>query len=1406
MRFISGNSSKNNVCKTAPVLCALILCILSFIPALKTNADDSIKFMSDYMAVLYGQEEGLVSSVVNEIAQTNDGYLWIGTYSGLYRYDGVVFEKAEISKKIANVMRLYVDSKGRLWIGTNDAGLFMYDPETLETREYTDADALDAMSVRSICEDNEGNIYVGTVRDLTRIAADGTWHIFSDHPELYDVRSLAAVHGGMIAGVTDSGKLFVMKDDVILSTSESETDGVFFLSVASAKQDILVGTSGSEIIRTSLYDNGTLGPFEKIGTDDIAYFNCLLYDDDFDGFFFCSENGMGFVSNDGTVTTLMQEGFRNSVSKVIKDYQGNVWFCSSKQGLLKFSKNPFADLFLKGGLDRDIVNAVLLRGDELYIGMDNGLIVADAKTGEFIPHEFIIQFIGVRVRHMMEDSKGNVWISTYGKGGLYKIDRYGHIKTFNETNGTLGGRFRQCLELKDGTILAASNTGLNYIKDDKVVYTLGADNGLIAPQFLTMVETEDGSVMAGSDGGGIFIIKDRKVLKNIGKDQGLDTLVILRIVECPEGCIYVTSNAMYYQKGDTVTRLDNFPYSNNYDVFIDDDTAWVTSSAGVYILNLNKLIENGEYNYEILDNSRGFNTSLTANSWNAYDAENDCIYLCCTDGVRMIDTANYDLSHADFNINLSSIKYDGNAVRPDENGKYVIPASAKKVEIKISILNYLLSNPILNIYLEGLETEGKVIAQKSVHTLDYANLPYGNYTLHVQVLDTASREVLREETFAIEKKARFFEYLAVKVMIVLLGMALAGFVVFHIMRVTIIARQYDEIRAAKEEAERANSAKSRFLANISHEIRTPINTIIGMDEMIMREDRSQTVKKYSRSVTGYAGSIKHAAEALLNLVNDLLDISKAESGKMNLVEEEYEPLNLLRSAVAMIKVRANEKDLTFNKKIDPMIPKKLYGDQGKIRQIVLNLLTNAVKYTREGEFTLSCEVTEKTEEHVTIRYSVSDTGIGIKPEDIGKLFTAFERVDEKKNSGIQGTGLGLNLSKQFAQLMGSDLKVESVYGEGSVFSFEVKQKIVDPEPIGEFTESTEIEESDTYIPLFSAPDAHVLVVDDNDMNLQVLKGLLKGTGVMIDTAMSGRECLNKLGTDKDTCPYHIVLLDHMMPEMDGIETVHEIRKIFDTLPVLALTANAANSGEDFYVNEGFNGYLAKPVDGKRLEERLKEFLPEELLHEPVIVNDEDDEEDEGDDGYSWLLETEGIDFPEGVKNCGSKESFYSAVKTFYQTVDEKSGEIENAFNTEDYNFYTVKVHALKSAARLIGAMALSDEARRLEDAGHENDIDFIREKNASLLMHYRRYKEILCKIGEDKDDSREEAPEDMMKDAFAAMKEFVPMMDYDSMEMVLSSLKEYRIPDAYRETVDRIEIKLKELKWEEISAILSDVH
>ena len=393
-----------------------------------------------------------------------------------------------------------------------------------------------------------------------------------------------------------------------------------------------------------------------------------------------------------------------------------------------------------------------------------------------------------------------------------------------------------------------------------------------------------------------------------------------------------------------------------------------------------------------------------------------------------------------------------------------------------------------------------------------------------------------------------------------------------------------------EAAQAATIAKSQFLSNMSHEIRTPINAILGMDVMILREETSPAILEY-------AENIRTAGNSLLGLVNDVLDFSKSEAGKLDIIPVEYSLSSMLNDLVDTAWIRAEKKGLNFVVNVPEDIPNILLGDELRIRQVIMNILTNAVKYTKQGTVTFSMDYEKQDAASILLKASVRDTGIGIKEEDLAKLFTAFERIEEERNRAIEGTGLGMNITQCLLNLMGSKLEVESVYGRGSVFSFVLKQEVLRWEPMGNFGEACHhmLERRPAYREAFTAPGARLLVVDDTPVNLTVVKGLLKRTRMQIDTAGSGRECLRLVGKNR----YDIIFLDHRMPEMDGIETMRRMRETAgnpnkDT-PVISLTANVVSGARNMYIDAGFRDYLTKPINGTQLENMILKYLPPEKV-------------------------------------------------------------------------------------------------------------------------------------------------------------------------------------------------------------------
>ena len=710
---------------------------------------------------------------------------------------------------------------------------------------------------------------------------------------------------------------------------------------------------------------------------------------------------------------------------------------------------------------------------------------------------------------------------------------------------------------------------------------------------------------------------------------------------------------------------------------------------------------------------------------------------------------------------------------------------------------------------------------------------------------------------------------------------------------------------ANEEIERAAQMKSDFLANMSHEIRTPMNAVIGMAEMALREETPYASKKYINQIIS-------SGKTLLAIINDILDFSKIESGRMPIEEDMYEPMSIINDIINIVNTRIADKELELIVNVAPDLPAKLMGDSNRLKQVIINIANNAVKFTQKGQVMIEIDYERIGIDSVKLMVSVKDTGIGIKKEHLPKLFEAFTQVDSKRNRNIEGTGLGLTISKRILTLMGGDISVESEYGKGSEFSFWVPQKIYEDKPsiqinnkeqvraaylvdngflrehierdmsklgipytciesedslkiiededipyffVGQGMFSIKVEEFVASHPNlkailmidfrnsvklnipnlmiikkplyalniasifngeeidggsfashddfeFIAPDAEVLVVDDNSINLTVTEGLLKPLKMKIDTASSGKEAGEMITNKK----YDLIFMDHMMPELDGVETTHIIRRFhkeYDKVPIIALTANAVSGTKEMFLREGMDDFVAKPIEIRTMNAKLRHWLPKQKIHK--ISSDVKDEEKEIE---AHKIEIEGLDTESAIKLIGNEKLFWTVLKDYYQVIEKKAKLIKKYEESEDWHSYTIEVHTLKSSSKQIGAFELSEKAARMEKAGNDCDAAIIHQYTDKLLDLYLKYADILREYfhGEVKETWKVITDEEL-KHCFLCLRQAAEELDMDAMDEILIDMTEYRydstqkiffeqLKDAVAEyDVNKCEEVIKE--WEE---------
>lgn len=615
-----------------------------------------------------------------------------------------------------------------------------------------------------------------------------------------------------------------------------------------------------------------------------------------------------------------------------------------------------------------------------------------------------------------------------------------------------------------------------------------------------------------------------------------------------------------------------------------------------------------------------------------------------------------------------------------------------------------------------------------------------------------------------------------------------------IVDVTKIIEQNHLMKRLVLQTEDANRAKTNFVSNMSHEIRTPMNSIVGITEILLRSRHSPKEQEYLLN-------IQSSGRVLLTIINDVLDCSKMEAGKMQLFDEPYDTCSLFHDLRISMENRIGHSGLELIYDIDQDIPCKLKGDMGRIRQVIINLVNNAIKYTEKGSVRFSVHVRQKNTDKVMLYYEVADTGIGIRKEDHKILFDAFQRVEMDRNRYVEGTGLGLTISQNLVNMMGGVIEVESEYGKGSRFFFTIEQTIIDPTPVSAVNyngQKDNVTEKEAEC-LFIAPEAHILLVDDNELNLVVAKELLKPLRMQIDTAENGLQAVKMVRGSQ----YDLVLMDHMMPVMDGIEAAKAIRALpedkYQKLPIIALTANAMVDARKEFLNAGMNGFVAKPIDFARICNQLKLWLPKDLVRDvpkeeakKLLADDLSDREIQPEDPQM------GFSFEEGVNHCGSKAALMKTIRIFYRTIDSKADKIEQCLKEGLISDYVIEVHALKSSALLIGAVPLSEAAKELEDYGKQGKTEVLEEKTPDVLTLYRDLKNILRPYAEKEEDAKKEFSDGEWITALQQIHQCIEQFDLDGVDQIMEQLEEYQVPECIRESMDQLRVYVADVSLEEI--------
>ncbi len=805
VKLIAGLTA---VLLVVPQFCASSVLALPYPLVDHESVTDNILVEKEgYSCVLYDNSNGLPTSEANDIAETSDGFIWIGSYSGLIRYDGNTFERIDSTTGIASVVCLFVDSRDRLWVGTNDSGLAVM--ENGEFRMFGRAEGLNSESIRCIREDRSGNIIAATTAGIAIIDQDMNVSTIDDVMirDAY-IREISCAPDGIVYCVTVDGDLIILQDNVRIGyygsgalseesirtvAADPEVPGRFYLGTK--ESTVLVCDTTSRITVTS-----------EISTGRLSCINRLTFEGD--RIWVCTDTGIGVIS-DGAINILNNIPLETSIEEMMIDYQGNLWFTSARQGVMKIANNQFADIFYRYDIPEATVNATCLYNDIVLIGKDNGLTAigqygvlnrlpvdsAHNAQGEALPVSDLIEmFDGVRIRSIMCDSQNRLWICSFSDTPLVRYDN-GEVTTFSTADGFNTNRVRMICERQDGTYAVAYTGGVAILSGNTVTRKYDMFTGIGESDVLTISETTDGRLILGTDGNGIYVVGDDGIV-NLTTENGLSSDVVMRIKHDSDLGLYwiVTSNSIAYMDEDlNITTVEQFPYSNNFDLYKNSNgDMWILSSNGIYIVSAEELIANGEISPIYYGRGDGLPCIATSNSYSAL-TENGDLYIAGTTGVVKVNIDSRQDEIGDIRVSLPFVDVDGVRIYPGADGVITIPSSAKKMTIYCYVLNYSLSNPDVTYCLEGFDIEQTTVAGDQFGMVDYTNLNGGTYRFVITLSDTHGN-ISAPMAFTIVKVRSLTEHWWFIVSMALLALLL----------VIVVVKTYIDHRMAKykEKAER----------------------------------------------------------------------------------------------------------------------------------------------------------------------------------------------------------------------------------------------------------------------------------------------------------------------------------------------------------------------------------------------------------------------------------------------------------------------------------------------------------------------------------------------------------------------------------------------------------------------------
>lgn len=1281
---------------------ACLACLVCVLMQINVRARDL--FTSGYIQTMYNQNNEIGSNEVNCVYQSKSGYIWVGTEGGLYRSDGSGFTGIylwdENRVDIYSIRCLTQDESGCMWIGTDNYGLFYFEHGEVGhfRAEYYDG----IKEIVSVCESEDGSIFVATGKGLFVVqqAEDGSRTLVpfaDDKVSRTEYDGLVAVNEEIWA-LRNGKYIDVLTTDALKYVIDlQKTAGNEVGCIEKIGDTVYCGTVNGHVVAFSGYDRTKSYETSLFGINKIM-------GDRAGRIWVGAEDGLGYINDKEEFVQTKDMKVNSYISDMIQDYEGNYWVASNRTGLLFLAKSKFMDYNMRVGLSEGMVNCVFKHDGITYIGMDDGLVTYAGTERQV--SDLTETLSGVTIRDITVDQHGVLWISTVRSFGLVRVDRKGNAKRAAGGSDFPSTAVNTALVLESGNILVGTERGLAMVDWlGKSVDSFNDLNLLNGCNVLSLFQDKDGLIYVGTDGAGIYTFREAapEETEHYTMDDGLNSDVVTAIKRIGSGIFIATDDGLSFYN-ETFRSVSNVEHSNSiYDIKYDSGYIWIIGSRGVLHATEDELLGGNQIENRYYSVQDGLLRELNAVG-HSFTDEKGTLFICCNNGLYTLNTKSVPVNETEPRIKVTAIDVDGVKYEFDElGGSLTVPSDTSRLAISFAVYSFSNRDNIAAEYkLTGFDETPIVVKGTDTMEAVYTNLAGGDYQFEISAQNADGTHTSEPVSFEIKKIRSLFENKAARTLAYVLTALLLLLVLTVTIRVIyVIRRKNKEIEVlAKEheEAVKTSFAKNDYLANMSNEIKTPINAMIAKaDELIkvMGEDDA------GRSDVQ---SICDIGENILGRVDDIILLAKLEAGSMEAVSENYSISTLMYEVSEYAAERLSEGSVRFLVEIGDVEKDYLMGDEEKLVAVLKRLIDNAILYTKDGSITLSVDCyiynDDKHKNMANVVFTVTDTGIGIPEDmipDIFKLYTS----DKKKSKGASA---GLPIAKGYADLLAGDLSCESVYGAGTTFTLSLDQPMADlSQKTGggakiEGRVSKEIAES------LWLPDVSVLLVDDDDVSLELSKKMLSTFELKVDIAKNGMAAIDMVMNRE----YDAVFMDVVMPVMNGVDAMKEIRELpdirYQTLPIIAMDMDAIASNKDELIAAGFTDSLIKPLDVQSLAALFKDCLPENKIAEKSSDTMQYIEGSRYGEGLLKL--SEYIDLTRAIEKIGGGIEVYNKlIVAFY---NRNSKVVIDLIDLKKHDRHGLKnrLHSIRMGCAGIGAYDLSKKMGQLESAISRSDKSF----------------------------------------------------------------------------------------------------